>query len=76
MPIQCIRALNAKAINIVKGRSQLDVCGAPTKTNLGIAGSNPSVRHPINDRTKRAAPGNMDSRTGVLKIVYFTAIYR
>ncbi len=46
-PIQYILALKTNTMNNVYGRSQFDVCGAPTRTNLGTAGSRPSVRHPV-----------------------------
>ena len=72
LPIHCIRALKAKAISSVKGKSQFDVWGAPTRTNLGIRGSCPSVRHPARLKTKRAARCKIVSSPGVLNIVWFT----
>ena len=71
-PNQCIRALSAKAINSVKGKSQFEVCGAPTRTNLGISGSWPSARHPARLNISRQVRCKNGSSPGVLNIVRFT----
>jgi len=71
-PSQCIRALRAKAVISVKGKSQFEVCGAPTRTNFGIDGSCPSVRHPARLKMNREVQCKAASSSGVLKIVWFT----
>ena len=71
-PIQCILARKAKAVNSVKGKSQFEVCGAPSRTNFGIGGSWPSVRQPARLKTKREARCKTAPSTGVLNMVWFT----
>ena len=70
-PSQYILVLKTNSMNKPYGKSRFDVCGAPTRTNLGITGSRPSVRHPailkINIENQRKSVFN----TGVSKIVYF-----
>jgi hypothetical protein len=68
-PIQYILALKTNIMNNVYGRSQFDVCGAPTRTNLGIAGSRPSVRHPVILKKNMENQRKRVLHTGVSKIV-------
>src|SRR5210317_1476956 len=67
-PNQCILALKAKAVKSVKGKSQFEVCGAPTRTNFGIGGSRPSVRQPARLKIKRDVRCKTAPSTGVLNM--------
>ena len=68
-PIQYILPLRTNVMNKAYGRSQFDVCGAAARTNLGITGNRPSVRHLVilkkNIENQRTSVLN----TGVSKIV-------
>lgn len=69
-PSQYILVLKINIMNKPYRKSQFDVCGAPTRTNLGISGNRPSIRHPAilknNIENQRKSVFN----TGVSKIVY------
>ena len=68
-PNQYILALKTNTMNKQYGRSQFEVCGAPTKTNLGIIGNWPSVRQPVIHKKNIENQRTSDFNMGVSKIV-------
>ncbi len=53
------------------GRSQLDVWGAPTSTNLGTAGNRPCARHPAIFKAISENQRKSVFNPGVSKMVQF-----
>ncbi len=68
-PNQYILALKTNAMNKPYGKSQFDVCGATTRTNLGIAGNWPSVCQPVIHKKNIENQRATVFTTGVSKIV-------
>jgi hypothetical protein len=60
----------AKETKSIKGKSQLDVCGAAMITNLVLSGILPSTRHPAIFNIRRERRGIILFSTGVSKIVW------
>ena len=56
-------------MNNVYGRSQFDVCGAPTRMNLGMGGNRPFIRHPVILKKNMENQRKRVLHTGVSKIV-------
>ena len=68
-PIQYILAFKTNTMNNVYGRSQFDVCGAPTRMNLGMGGNRPFIRHPVILKKNMENQRKRVLHTGVSKIV-------
>ena len=68
-PNQYILPLKTNAMNKPYAKSQFDVCGAPTRTYLGIAGNRPSVRQPVIHKNNIENQRPNDFNIGVSKIV-------